>query len=770
MAGKKPKKPKKRARPRKKRCASEGEGADAPPPSKRPKKKAVSAQEEVLNEASATAKEYRSEHEIQVRGACPAPVASFQQARSLFGQELVEALREQGYSSPTPVQAQAWPIAVRGHDLIGVAKTGSGKTCAYLIPALALIAKRGPPRESLRHDSGRDDRPPAQPSCLIMAPTRELVQQIGQEAKKFAPAVGARAQGIFGGVAKGPQVKALKCGVDLLSATPGRLKDFMTGDAAKDAAPVVLVQAVTYLVLDEADRMLDMGFEPEMRQIIAKCPDSGPPQEVLAGEARQTLFFTATWPRDVQRNAMHFTRQALRIQVGQHEGLATNASIRQKVAVVKEHEKLGHLKQVISSELKPGETCVVFCGKKDTCDILEKELTWDPLGPEPPLCAWCRALHGDKEQKDRYKALSAFRAITESPKKGQKGVLIATDVAARGLDIPGVALVVIFDYAESCTAQEAAEAYVHRIGRTGRAGKEGRAITFFDPEKDVGAEKLAELLRASGQDVPPQLRGLAEQTDQKVSWISPHGFCNGSLQLAPWKPSGVARKAQVRITPCPILQFCSVIHTIQSVATEPSRSSTDKILSAEALCQVSVSSKVFGDVLCASDLGSACDTKVKQIQNTVVKESSDVQRSRITARSLPRMSLQESESAYNWDEVPTESVSEEEWLEEEIDAEVSTPEAGSLRPAQEERRIKSMSPARRWRRPRPQPFLHLEKALNTVQPSSAPADADRPLAQLNGGLGEEAPPEAEKREAQPEPRGEEALTHLRPLKSNVWYM
>mmetsp|Transcript_17377 Transcript_17377/g.41161 ORF Transcript_17377/g.41161 Transcript_17377/m.41161 type:complete len:691 (+) Transcript_17377:42-2114(+) len=198
--------------------------------------------------------------------------------------------------------------------------------------------------------------------------------------------------------------------------------------------------------------------------------------------------------------------------------------------------------------------------------------------------------------------------------------------------------------------------------------------------------------------------------------------------------------------------------------------STDKILSAEALCQVSVSSKVFGDVLCASDLGSACDTKVKQIQNTVVKESSDVQRSRITARSLPRMSLQESESAYNWDEVPTESVSEEEWLEEEIDAEVSTPEAGSLRPAQEERRIKSMSPARRWRRPRPQPFLHLEKALNTVQPSSAPADADRPLAQLNGGLGEEAPPEAEKREAQPEPRGEEALTHLRPLKSNVWYM
>lgn len=166
-----------------------------------------------------------------------------------MGDDLVKGMEEQGYSAPTPIQAQAWPIAVRGHDLVAVAKTGSGKTCGYLLPALALIAKRGP-TQSLQHKKGLDQRPPAQPSCLIMAPTRELVQQIGKEAKKFAGIVGARVLGIFGGVPKGPQVSALRAGIDMLVATPGRLRDFMTGDQSK--APVVLVDSVTFLVLDEA--------------------------------------------------------------------------------------------------------------------------------------------------------------------------------------------------------------------------------------------------------------------------------------------------------------------------------------------------------------------------------------------------------------------------------------------------------------------------------------------------------------------------------------
>ncbi|CAK9072502.1 DEAD-box ATP-dependent RNA helicase 14 [Durusdinium trenchii] len=350
----------------------------------------------------ATAKAFRSQHAISVRGTCPAPAGSFQQARSCLGDDLVKGMEEQGYSAPTPIQAQAWPIAVRGHDLVAVAKTGSGKTCGYLLPALALIAKRGP-TQSLQHKKGLDQRPPAQPSCLIMAPTRELVQQIGKEAKKFAGIVGARVLGIFGGVPKGPQVSALRAGIDMLVATPGRLRDFMTGDQSK--APVVLVDSVTFLVLDEADRMLDMGFEPEIRQIIAQCPAAGSAQETLSGEARQTLFFTATWPPDVQRSALHFTHHALRVEVGQSSGkgggggLATNTSIKQTVKLVKEEEKLMVLKQVIRSDLKPGETCMVFTGRKQTCDALEKELTWDPMRPEAPICAWCRALHGDKESQ-----------------------------------------------------------------------------------------------------------------------------------------------------------------------------------------------------------------------------------------------------------------------------------------------------------------------------------------------------------------------------------
>ncbi|CAL1153765.1 unnamed protein product [Cladocopium goreaui] len=491
--------------------------AEPPYPKKRKSTKSTKPTKSDAKSVEVSAKAYRAKHAIVVQKSCLAPLATFQQARSSLGDDLVKAMEEQGYTAPTPIQAQAWPIALRGHDLVAVAKTGSGKTNGYLLPAMALIAKRGPCKSHGKHKTGLDERPPAQPSSLVMAPTRELVQQIAVEAKKLAPVVSARVLGIFGGVGKGPQVSALKAGVDLLCATPGRLRDFMTGDKTK--APVCLVDSVSYLVMDEADRMLDMGFEPEIRQIIANCPASGAAQEVLSGEARQTLFFTATWPPEVQRSALHFTHQAVKIQVGgaskeTSAGLATNSNIKQMVRVVQHDDKIIALKKVIVSDLKPGETAIVFAGRKQTCDALEKELTWDPMKAEAPICAWCRALHGDKEQQDRQKALAAFRAITENPRKGQKGVLIATDVASRGLDIPGVALVVIFDYAESSTAKEAAESYVHRIGRTGRAGKEGRAITFFCPEKDVGAERLCQLLRAAGQEVPQKLEELVSEASR----------------------------------------------------------------------------------------------------------------------------------------------------------------------------------------------------------------------------------------------------------------
>ena len=321
-------------------------------------------------------------------------------------------------------------------DLVAIAETGSGKTCAYLLPVMARIAKWGP-KQVVMQGAGKDDRPPAQPHALVMAPTRELVQQICMEAQKFSDGSSVRAMGIYGGVPKGEQVSGLKSGVDLLVATPGRLRDFMTGDPKKGAAPVVIVEAVTYVVLDEADRMLDMGFEPEIRWIVAQCPAGGDCQDVVAGNARQTLFFTATWPKDVRKSASHLTRSAVQIQVGQGVGrLATNTKIKQMVRLVREEDKLLELKRVLASQLQPGETALVFAGRKGTCDALQQEpqgcscqvpaqssgfgrcwqeLTWDPLKPDAPVCAWCRALHGDKDRPERERERERERAHVLRP-------------------------------------------------------------------------------------------------------------------------------------------------------------------------------------------------------------------------------------------------------------------------------------------------------------------------------------------------------------------
>jgi len=429
----------------------------------------------------------------------------------------VNALREQGYSAPTPIQAQAWPLALRGDDIVAVAKTGSGKTCGFLIPALVRIAENGPTPCIEQKGGGKDTRGPACPSALVIAPTRELVQQIAQEAEKFAPAVDARVLAVYGGVSKGEQVRDLKSGVDILIATPGRLHDFLKGDAAWDLPPSVLLDKVTYLVLDEADKMLDMGFEPDVRLIVKKCPDTGSSLTALAGQSRQTLFFTATWPKNVQRTAAQFTsKSAIQIRIGQGTGgnqLTANEGVTQKVLVIKESEKLEKLRQVISETLKPGQTAIVFAMRKQTCDLLEKELNWDPMSPLPPICGWCKALHGDKEQWEREATLDAFRSMTTSQKNTKKGVLVATDVAARGLDIPGVALIVVYDFGDSRAGEDSGvESYVHRIGRTSRGGnKEGKAITFFT-EGDTGAASFVKLLREAKQEVPEALVELAKRS------------------------------------------------------------------------------------------------------------------------------------------------------------------------------------------------------------------------------------------------------------------
>lgn len=458
---------------------------------------------------------YREANQIKVGRDCPDPFQTFDSASSQLGKTLAKALRQQGYEKPTPIQAQAWPIALQGRDMIAVAKTGSGKTCGFLLPALVRIAERGPAKVDWKYPPE-----PARPSVLVLAPTRELAQQIAVEAEKFAPAVDARVVAIYGGVPKGDQVREVRNGCDILIATPGRLLDLEGGDPKRNAPPAVSLERVTYLVLDEADRMLDMGFEPDIRTIVSKCPKTGKPEEgggasgLSAGKMRQTLYFTATWPKAVQKVAAEFTsKSAVQVNIGQGDGetLTANANVTQVVHVLEESEKPSKLKEVLASQLAKGETAIVFAGQKKTCD----DVAWDLQ--KAGLGLWCRCIHSGKEQWNRDEALAKFRELTAGkfPLGESRGVLVATDVAARGLDIPGVALIVIYDFgrAQANGQNVAVESYVHRIGRTGRAGKHGRAVTFFTCE-DQGSKQLIEILRRAKQEVPKELEAMVWQEEE----------------------------------------------------------------------------------------------------------------------------------------------------------------------------------------------------------------------------------------------------------------
>lgn len=411
--------------------------------------------------------------------------------------------------APTPIQAQGWPVALEGRDLVAVAKTGSGKTCGFLLPALVRIAERGPQKTSGFNRM-------AKPTCLVLAPTRELVQQIAGEAEKFAPFVAATVCVLYGGVPKSEQCWKAKQGADIVIATPGRLLDLAGGDTSRSLPPVVSLENVNYLVLDEADRMLDMGFEPDIRKIAGQCKESGRSEEgggaagALGGTKRQTLFFTATWPKNVQRTARSLTSSdALNICIGQGadgDKLSANPMVKQTLLMVEAGEKSQKLHEVLKAELGKGQSCVVFSSMKVSCDSLERQIQKQDYGfDEKP---WCGVIHSGREQWERDESLQQFRAVTAGANK--RAILVATDVAARGLDIPGVAMVVVYDFGRSKKGDDSSvESYVHRIGRTGRAGKTGKAFTFFTGE-DSGAHELVEVLEGAKQEVPAKLRELAD--------------------------------------------------------------------------------------------------------------------------------------------------------------------------------------------------------------------------------------------------------------------
>ncbi|KAJ4799069.1 hypothetical protein LUZ62_050315 [Rhynchospora pubera] len=402
------------------------------------------------------AEAYRHHHEIIVIGDnAPPPLSTFESAN--FLPEILKELHHAGFKHPTPIQAQSWPIALAGNDLVAVAKTGSGKTLGYLLPGFIRIKR-------LRND------PRIGPTVLVLAPTRELATQIEAEVVKFGRSAQISCTCLYGGAPKGPQLKALERGVDIVVATPGRLWDIM------EMRRLSLCQ-VSYLVLDEADRMLDMGFEPEIRRIIKEVP-----------QRHQTVMFTATWPKDVRAIASDLLVRPVQVNIGRVDELVANNAITQNVEVILPSDKLRRVEQILRSQERRAKV-LIFCITKRMCDQLANSLV-----RQFPVSV----IHGDKSQNERERVLSYFRS-------GRSPILIATDIAARGLDIKDIRTVINYDFPTGI------EDYVHRIGRTGRAGATGVAYTFFCQKDARFAKDLIKILEVAKQRVPHELRALALQ-------------------------------------------------------------------------------------------------------------------------------------------------------------------------------------------------------------------------------------------------------------------
>ena len=393
---------------------------------------------------------------------CPPPFDSFQACD--MPDSLALNVGRCKYTKPTPVQRHAIPVALAGRDLMACAQTGSGKTAAFCFPTIAGILKLGlPPAPRSRK---------VYPSALILSPTRELASQIHTEARKFCYQTGLRPVVVYGGAPIVNQLRELERGCDILVATPGRLSDLIERGR-------VSLQEIRYLALDEADRMLDMGFEPQIRRIVEE--EDMPP----AGD-RVTLMFSATFPREIQRLASDFLHDHIYIAVGR-VGSSTDL-IEQQVEYVQGPDKRTYVLDLLA-QMKG--LSLIFVETKRGADSLEDFLCSQGFP--------ATSIHGDRSQYERENALKLFRS-------GRAPILVATDVAARGLDIPNVTHVINFDLPTDI------DDYVHRIGRTGRAGKKGLATAFFN-EQNVGiARDLVEIMGEANQDVPSWLQSFAAES------------------------------------------------------------------------------------------------------------------------------------------------------------------------------------------------------------------------------------------------------------------
>lgn len=383
-------------------------------------------------------------------------------------------IRRCGYDRPTPVQKHAIPIVLAGRDVMACAQTGSGKTCAFMVPCIQSLLQWGPPPMPVSDKPASARRVPA-PCALVMSPTRELTSQIFEESRKFAYNTGVRCCVVYGGADMREQRQELNKGCDILVATPGRLTDMFERG-------IVTLSLVMFFILDEADRMLDMGFEPQVREIVENT-DMGK----HAPRDRCSMMFSATFPKEVQHMARDFLHDYIFLTVGR-VGSASEL-VEQNLVYANDRDKVRELLAICRRELGDKGLALVFVETKRGADSLERDL-WEEKMP-------VTTIHGDRSQHERERALDHFRT-------GRTPILVATDVASRGLDIPHVQLVVNFDY------PKAIDDYVHRIGRTGRIGRKGKAFTFIN-EKCPGplVRDLRELLEDADQEVPQWFEDMA---------------------------------------------------------------------------------------------------------------------------------------------------------------------------------------------------------------------------------------------------------------------
>ncbi len=399
---------------------------------------------------------------------------------------ILRALLEEGYTQPTPIQAQAIPSILQGHDLLGCAQTGTGKTAAFTLPMLQVLSQQG--------------RSQRNPKALILTPTRELAIQISESVKSYGRYLPLRQTVIFGGVGQQPQVQLLKQGVDILIATPGRLLDLMNQG-------YVQLHELSFFVLDEADRMLDMGFVHDVKKVIAKLPSK-----------RQSLFFSATMPQEIVALANTILHDPMKVTVTPIS--STVEIIDQTICFVEKAQKpllLLHLLQDSSID-----RMLVFTRTKHGADKVARVLAKNGLVAE--------AIHGNKAQNARQRALNNFKA-------GSTRVLVATDIAARGIDVDDLACVVNYEL------PNVPETYVHRIGRTGRAGASGMAISFCDSEEKPLLRDIEKLIRKS---IPVRKHDFNQAQEQQPQLIltqnstQPRG--QGSSNTSSRKTTGFNRR------------------------------------------------------------------------------------------------------------------------------------------------------------------------------------------------------------------------------------